>query len=102
MNKILMLMMVLGSALLSPADVESALCGSFTGENTPMAVSPDISIAVPPDCTSVCIVYLEITDVGRPGPVSASALANIATQLPDTATIMLLGLGGLLYRRRKE
>jgi hypothetical protein len=102
MNKIRMLIMVLGLALLSPANMESALCDSFASEDASTAVSPDISIVVPSDCISVCVVYVEITDLGRPGPVSASALANITTQFPDISTIMLLGLGGLLYRRRKE
>jgi hypothetical protein len=45
---------------------------------------------------------MEETDVGRPGPVTASAGADIIQQLPDATTLALLGLGGLLYRRRKE
>jgi hypothetical protein len=97
-----MLIMVLGLVLLSPVHIKSAFCDSFNCEDTTMAVSPEITIVLPSDCTSVCVVYLETADVGRPGPVSSCALANITTQLPDTATIMLLGLGGLLYRRRKE
>jgi len=47
------------------------------------------------------MVYLKITDVGRPEPVAASAGADIIQQLPDATTLALLGLGGLLYRRRK-
>ena len=102
MKNILMLIIVPGLVLLSPVNTKTALCDSFPCEYAPTAVSPDISIVVPSDCTSVCVVYVEITDVGRPGPVSASAMANITTQLPDISTIMLLGLGGLLYQRRKK
>jgi hypothetical protein len=102
MNKILMIIMVLGLAFLSPANTQSALSDSFISEDTPMAVSSDVSIVVPSDCTLVCFVYLETADIGRPVPISVSTMANITTQLPDTATIILLGLGGLLYRRRKE
>jgi hypothetical protein len=102
MKKIAMLIMVLGLVLLWPVHMKSALCDSFACEDTTTTLLYDISIVVPSDCTPVCVVYLEIADVGRPGPVSSCALANITTQLPDTATIMLLGLGGLLYRRRKD
>jgi hypothetical protein len=100
MNKIWMFIIVSGLVLLSPAHMQAALCDSFTCEGTFVALSPDISIAVPSDCTSVCVVYVEITDLSRPAPVSTCALGNITTQLPDTSTIMLLGLGGLVYRRR--
>jgi hypothetical protein len=102
MNKIMTLIIVAGLVLLSLVHAKTAICDSLLRENTQMAVSPDVSIAVPSDCTSVCVVYVETNDLARPEPVSASALANITTQLPDIPTIMMLGLGGLIYRRRKE
>lgn len=97
-----MLLTVSGLVLLSPVHMKAALCDSFTCEHTYVALSPDISIAVPSDSASVYVVYVEMTDISRPAPLSTCAAANIATQLPDTSTIILLGLGGLLYRRRKE
>ena len=64
--------------------------------------SPDIAIGIQSDDGSVRIVYLEITDAGRAGPAAASAGADIIQQFPDMTTLALLGLGGLLYRRRKQ
>ena len=103
MKNTMMLIMVLGLVTLanSWAGTSSDNLASFA-DNSVTMTCPDVVIGIQSDDGSVCVVYLEITDVGRPAPVSASALANITTQLPDIATIMLLGLGGLLYRGRKE
>jgi hypothetical protein len=101
MNKMLMIIMVLGLALLSPANMQLAISDSPSSENAAMTVSPD-SIVVLSDSTSVCIVYFEIADIGRPSPAAASAQAGIIHQLPDVQTLVLLGFAGLLYRRRKE
>jgi hypothetical protein len=102
MNKILMLIMVLGLALLSPANTQFSLSDSFVNENTATTVSPDFSIVVPSDSTLVCIVYFEIADIGRPSPAAIWAQADIIHQLPDVPTLVLLGFVGLFYRRRKE
>jgi hypothetical protein len=100
MNKIGIFIMVFGLVLLSPIHMEAAFCDSFSSENTFVLLSPDISIVVPSDSTSVYVIYIETADISSPVPVSTCAMGNIATQLPDTSTIILLGFGGLLYRRR--
>jgi hypothetical protein len=101
MNKILMLITVLGLTVLSVNGTGFA-SGNRAADNVSMVTSPDVVLNMQSDDGSVCIVYMEETDVGRPGPVTASAGADIIQQLPDATTLALLGLGGLLYRRRKE
>ena len=75
---------------------------SSVSDNVSAITSPDIVLGIQSDDGSVCIVHLEVTDAGRPGPAVASAGANIIQQLPDATTLVLLGFGGLLYRRRKQ
>jgi hypothetical protein len=99
MNKILMLIMVIGLTVLAANGTGLSFNNSSAADNM---TSQDVVLGVQSDDSSVCIVYLEITDVGRPGPAAASAGADIIQQLPDVTTLALLGLGGLLYRRRKE
>ncbi|MGA2678037.1 MAG: hypothetical protein ABSF37_01910 [Sedimentisphaerales bacterium] len=102
MKKLMMLIMVLGLTVLAANETELSFNNSSAADNVPVMTSPDIAIGIQPNDGSVCIVYLEITDAGRPGPAAASAGADIIQQLPDMTTLALLGLGGLLYRRRKE
>mgnify|MGYP001611090000 CR=1 FL=1 len=97
MKKVLLLTMVLGLAAL-PADLMGLSSGNIAAaDNIPHAVSLVLSVD-----GSVCIVYIEITDMDRSCPVAASVRADIIQQLPDVTTLVLLGFGGLLYRRRKE
>jgi hypothetical protein len=102
MKKLMMLIMVLGLTILAVNGTGFSFDNSAAADNVPIMMSPDIVLGIQSDDVSVCIVYLEITDVARPGPAAASAQADIIHQLPDAATLVLLGLGGLLYRRRKE
>ena len=102
MKKLMILIMVLGLTVLAANETVLSFNNSSAAYNVPVMTSPDIAIGIQPDNGPVCIVYLEITDADRPGPAAASAGADIIQQLPDTTTLALLGLGGLLYRRRKE
>jgi hypothetical protein len=102
MKKAMMLIMVLGLPVLAANETAFSFNNSFAADNVPVTTSPDIAIGIQSDDGSVCIVYLEIADAGRPGPAAASAGVDIIRQLPDMTTLALLGLGGLLYRRRKE
>jgi len=102
MKKLMMLIMVLGLTVLAANGTGLSFNNSSASDNVPVITSQDVVLGVQSDNGSVCMVYLEITDVGRPGPVAASAGADIIQQLPDMTTLALLGLGGLLYRRRKE
>ncbi len=97
-----MLIMVLGLTVLAANEAGLSFNNSSAADNVPVMTSPDIAVSIQSDDGSVCIVYLEISDAGRPGPATASAGADIIHQLPDMTTLALLGLGGLLYRRRKE
>jgi hypothetical protein len=103
MEKLMMLMMVLGLTVLAANGTGLSYNNSSAADNVPVITSQDVVLGVQSDDGSVCMLYLvEITDVGRPEPVAASAGADIIQQLPDMTTLALLGLGGLLYRRRKE
>lgn len=102
MKKLMMLILVLGLAIFAADRTGFSFDNSAAAGNITMAASPDVVLGVQSDDGSVCMVYLEITDVGRPEPVAASAGADIIHQLPDMTTLALLGLGGMLYRRRKE
>ena len=102
MKKPMMLIMVLGLTVLAANGTGLSFKNSSVADNVPVMTSPDIAIGIQSDDGSVRIVYLEITDAGRPGPAAAWAGADIIHQLPDMTTLALLGLGGLIYRRRKE
>jgi hypothetical protein len=102
MKKSMIFIMVLGLTVLAVNGTGLSFNNSSAADNVPAMTSPDIVIGIQSDDGSVCIVYLEITDAGRPGPAAASAGADIIHQLPDMTTLALLGLGGLLYHRRKE
>jgi hypothetical protein len=101
MKKLMMLIMVIGLAVLAANGTGFSFDNSAAADNITMAASPDVVSGGQSDDSSVCIVYLEITDVGRPESAAAPAQADIIHQLPDAMTLALLGLGGLLYRRRK-
>ncbi len=94
--------MVLGLTVLAANGTGLSFNNSSAAYNVSAMTSPDIAIGMQPDDGSVCIVYLETADLGSPGPAAASAEANIIQQLPDATTLVLLGFGGLLYRRRKQ
>jgi hypothetical protein len=100
--KKLMMLIVLGLTVLAANRTGLSFSNSSAADNVPVMKSPDIAIGIQSEDGSVCIVYLEITDACRPGPAAASAGADIIQQLPDMTTLALLGLGGMLYRRRKE
>ncbi len=102
MKKLMMFIMVLGLTVLAANGTALSFNNSSAAYNVSAMTSPDIAIRMQSDDGLVCIVYLEITDAGRPGPAAASAGADIIQQLPDMTTLVLLGLGGLLYRRRKR
>jgi hypothetical protein len=102
MKKLMMLIMVIGLAVFGANGTGFSFDNSDAADNVPVMTFPDVVTGLQSDDGSVCIVYLEIIDAGRPGPAAASAQADIIHQLPDVTTLALLGLGGLLYRRRKE
>jgi hypothetical protein len=102
MKKLMIFIMVFGLTVFAANETGLSFNNSSAAGNVSVMTSPDIAIGIQSGDGSVCIVYLEITDAGRPGPAAASAGADIIQQLPDTTTLALLGLGGLLYRRRKE
>jgi Cu/Ag efflux protein CusF len=102
MKKLMMFIMVLGLTVLAADRTGFSFDNSAAADNITIATSSDVVLGVQSDDGSVCTVYLEITDVGRPGLTGAFAQADIIHQLPDATTLVLLGLGGLLYRRRKE
>lgn len=97
-----MFIMVPGLAVLVANGTGFSFDNSAAADNITVVTSPDVMLGIQSDDGSVCIVYLEITDSGRPEPAAAFAQADIIHQLPDVTTLVLLGLGGLLYRRRKE
>jgi hypothetical protein len=102
MKKLMMLIMVIGLTVLAANETGFSFNNSSTSGNVPVITSPDIAISIQSDDGSVRVVYLEIADFGRPGPSAAWAGASIIQQLPDATTLVLLGFGGLLYRRRKQ
>jgi|GEM_PF-1350261 len=102
MKKLMMLIMVLGLTVLAVNRTGLSFNNSSAADNVPVITSQDVVLGIQSDDGSVCMVYLEITDAGRPGPAAASAGADIIQQLPDMTTLALLGLGGLLYHRRKK
>lgn len=102
MKKLMMYIMVLGLTVLAANETVLSFNNSSAACNVSAMMSPDIAIGIQSGDGSVCIVYLETAGSGRPGPVAASAGAGIIQQLPDATTLVLLGFGGLLYRRRKE
>ena len=101
MKKLMMLIMVIGLAVFA-ADGTGFSSNNNTADNIAVVTPSDIAPCTQSDEGPVGIVYLEITDVGRPRPDAASAQADVIHQLPDATTLVFLGLGGLLYRRRKE
>ena len=102
MKKLMMFIMVLGLTVLAANGTGLSFNNSSATDNVPVTTSHDIVLGIQSDDGSVCTVYLEITDAGQPGLTGAFAHADIIHQLPDATTLALLGLGGLLYRRRKE
>jgi hypothetical protein len=102
MKKLMMLILVLGLVTLAANRTGFSFDNSATADNIPAVTSPDVVIGIQSDDGSVCVVYLKITDSGRQCPAATSAQADIIHQFPDATTLALLGLGGLLYRRRKE
>ena len=102
MKKLMMLIMVLGLTVLAANGTGLSFNNSSAADSVPVMTSQDVVPGVQSDDGSVCIVYIEITDMGLPVPAAVSAGADIIQQLPDMTTLVLLGFGGLLYRRRKE
>jgi hypothetical protein len=102
MNKAMMLVMVLGLTVLAANGTGFSFDNSSACGNVSTIKSPDIAIGIQSADGSVSIVYLEIADIGTTGPAAASAGVNIIQQLPDATTLVLLGFGGLLYRRRRQ
>lgn len=98
----MILIMVLGLTALAAKGTVLSFNNSSVADNVPVMTSPDIAIDMQSDDGSACIVYLEITDAGRPEPAAASVGSDIIHQFPDMTTLALLGLGGLLYRHRKQ
>ena len=98
----MMLIMALGLAVFGANGTGFSFDNSAAADNVPVMTSPDVAPCTQSDDGSVCIVYLEITDAGRPSPAATWAQADIIHQLPDATTLGLLVLGGLLYCRRKE
>ena len=97
------LIVVLGLTVFGANGMVFSFDKSAAADNVPVMTPLDAVPGVQSDDGLVCIVYLEITDVSQSGPAAVSAAqADIIHQLPDTTTLVLLGLGGLLYRRRKE
>ena len=70
--------------------------------NTCAVTSPAIMVGVQPGDGSVCVICVETSEIVKPAPAAVSAAADIIQQLPDMSTLVLLGMGGLLYRRRKQ
>ena len=102
MKKLMMFVMVLGLTVLAANGTGFSFNNGSDSGNVSVMTSPDVAIGIQSSDGSVCIVYLEIADAVRPGPVAASAGGYLVQQLPDVTTLVLLGFGGLLYRRRKQ
>ena len=102
MKKLMMLIMVLGLSVFGANGTGLSFNNSSAADNVPVIASQDIVLGIQSVDGSVCTVYLEIADVGRPRLTGASVQADIIHQLPDATTLVLLGVGGLFYRRRKE
>jgi hypothetical protein len=100
MKKLMMLITVLGLTVLAVSGTGLSFNNSSASGNVSAKTSPDIVLGIQSDDGSVCVVHLEVTDAGR--PAAASAGASVIQQLPDATTLVLLGFGGLLYRRRKQ
>ncbi len=97
-----MLIIVLGLTVLAAGGTGLSFNNTSASDNVSVITSPDIVLGVQSDDGSICIVHIEVADAGRPGPSVAYTGTDLIQQLPDMTTLALLGLGGLLYRRRKE
>ncbi len=100
MKRILMLVAVAGLVILAADGSAVSSAGGTASDN--VSAAPDIMIGVQSDDGSFYVVRLEVVNADNSGPVTASSHVNVLHQLPDTTTLILLGLGGLLYRRRKN
>ena len=101
MKRTLMLIVVAGLVVLAAEGTGLSSGSKAAPDNIPATVAPEIVIGMQSDDGSFFVVRLEITDAVRPSPVAAWAQLGIIQQLPDATTLVLLGLGGLFYRRRK-
>ena len=96
-----MLIMVLGLVTLATDWTGLSSNNIAAADNIPQATSSAIVLGIQSDDGSVCILCLEMADMSRPSPAAVWAQADIIHQLPDVPTLVLLGFGGLFYRRRK-
>lgn len=96
------IVMILGLAVFPAKGTGLSSCNSSATCNVSTTAFQDVVIGIRSDDSVVCIVYLETADAGASVPTAACAGADIVQQLPDVTTLVLLGLGGLLYRRRKQ
>ena len=74
--------------------------GKAAPDSVSAAAGPDIVIGMQADDGSFYVVQLELADKAL--PARAFLRSGIFQQLPDATTLVLLGVGGLFYRHKKE
>ncbi len=102
MKKVMMLRMILGFILL--VYIGSALSFAKSPVNDTILVirSSDTVLEIQSDDNVICVVFMDVSYADSRLSPLAAAQANIIHQMPDAATLILLGFGGLLYRRKRK
>ena len=102
MKRILMIKAVAGLVTLAAAGTAISSVCEKAPEKISVAAAPEIVIGMQSNDGSFYVIRLETADAVIPCPDAASMRLDILQQMPDLKTLILLGLGGLLYSRRKQ
>jgi hypothetical protein len=100
MKRILMLTAIAGLLVLAAEGTGFSSAGKVAPDGISATAAPDIVIGMQADDGSFYVVQLELAD--KAVPAGAVLRSGIFQQLPDATTLVLLGVGGLFYRRKKE
>ncbi len=100
MKKLLILTAIVGLVALVAEGSGFLSADNAAPDKVSRATAPEVVIGMQTDDGSFYVVHLELAD--KAVPAAASLNWSIIKQLPDTTTLILLGIGGLFYRRKKE
>ena len=100
MKRILILTAIAGLIVLATEGTGFSSADKTSPDSVSATAAPDIVIGMQADDGSIYVVQLELAD--KAVPARAFLHSDIFQQLPDATTLVLLGVGGLFYRHRKE